>query len=38
VKEEGMSFREAYYQTRNVFRKDRKNAHPYYWAAITMYE
>jgi CHAT domain-containing protein len=38
VKEEQLSFREAYYRTRNAFRKDGRNGHPYYWAAFTMYE
>jgi CHAT domain-containing protein len=38
VKDAGMSFREAYYQTRKAFREDRMYAHPYYWAAFTMYE
>jgi CHAT domain-containing protein/tetratricopeptide (TPR) repeat protein len=38
VREEGMSFREAYYRTRNGFREDSRYAHPYYWAAFTMYE
>jgi CHAT domain-containing protein len=37
VKEEGINFREAYYRTRNEFREG-ENAHPYYWAAFTMYE
>jgi CHAT domain-containing protein len=38
-KPEGMSFREAYYQTRNEFRKKSgRQSHPYYWAAFTMYE
>jgi CHAT domain-containing protein len=39
VKEEEMSFREAYYRTRNWFREEGgRNQHPYFWAAFTMYE
>jgi CHAT domain-containing protein len=39
VKQESLSFREAYYQTRNEFRaREDKTSHPYYWAAFTMYE
>jgi CHAT domain-containing protein len=38
VKEGKLSFREAYYRTRNEFREDGRNGHPYYWAAFTMYE
>jgi CHAT domain-containing protein len=33
-----MSFREAYYAVRGEFRKDPKWAHPFYWAAFTLYE
>jgi CHAT domain-containing protein len=37
---EGLSFREAYYRTRNGFRGERnkRESHPYFWAAFTMYE
>jgi CHAT domain-containing protein len=38
VREGGMSFREAYYQTKKGFREDDRNSHPYYWAAFAMYE
>jgi CHAT domain-containing protein len=41
VKEEQLSFREAYYRTRNDFREgkhDTRYIHPYYWAAFTIYE
>ena len=38
VLNEGKTFKEAYYLTKNEFRKDPKWSHPYYWAAFTMYE
>jgi CHAT domain-containing protein/Flp pilus assembly protein TadD len=38
VLNERKTFKEAYYLTRNEFRKDPKWSHPYYWAAFTMYE
>jgi CHAT domain-containing protein/Flp pilus assembly protein TadD len=38
VIKEGLSFREAYYQVKQEFRRDAKWSHPYYWAAFTMYE
>jgi CHAT domain-containing protein len=38
VLNEVKTFKEAYYLTKNEFRKDPKWSHPYYWAAFTMYE
>jgi CHAT domain-containing protein len=38
VKQDRLSFREAYYRTRNEFRRGGRNTHPYYWAAFTLYE
>jgi CHAT domain-containing protein/Flp pilus assembly protein TadD len=38
VLNEGKSFKEAYYLTKNEFRKGEKWNHPFYWAAFTMYE
>jgi len=38
VLKEGKTFKEAYYQVRNEFRRDKRWSHPFYWAAFTMYE
>jgi len=38
VLKEGKTFKEAYYQVRNEFRRDGRWSHPFYWAAFTMYE
>ena len=35
---EGKTFRDAYREAKEEFRKSAKYSHPYYWAAFTMYE
>ena len=37
LKQDGRGFKEAYFLTKNDFRKGR-NKHPFYWAAFIMYE
>jgi CHAT domain-containing protein len=38
VLNQGLAFKEAYYQVKNEFRTHEKWSHPLYWAAFTIYE